>query len=212
MSSPQAARTPLTTFSRGSSVPITPVEATATWPGSTPSSSAAAACIAAAVSRPRCPSPTFEQPELAATARRPSRRASSRDDHRGAHAGVRREAGGGHGAGRVRRHHSDIEALRLDPRRDPGGPKPAGSDSGASSVTCWGASTHRDVKNVTRGPPSPAARASGSGPARPAPPRPSRGCRSPRARSRGRPPRSRGCGSGSSRARRRCPAARPRAR
>ena len=66
----QAARTPASTGSRGSSVPITPVEATATCPASTPSSSAAADCIASAVSTPRGPSPTFEQPELATTARR----------------------------------------------------------------------------------------------------------------------------------------------
>ena len=208
-SSPRAAQapsTPATTGSRGSSVPITPVEATATRPGSTPSSSAAADCIASAVSTPREPSPTFEQPELATTARR---RPSS---------AWRETITGAPTRALLVKRAAETVASSLDattptsspsglmPAATPAARNPAGSACGSSSLTCSGASTQRDLKKVTRAPPSPEGRASGSGPARPGRRRPSRGCRSRPARSHGRPQRLHGRGSGWSHARRRCPA------
>ena len=57
--------------SRGSSLPITPVEATPTCAGLDPQElDPPARWVARAVSSPRSPSPTLEQPELATTARR----------------------------------------------------------------------------------------------------------------------------------------------
>ena len=106
----QAARTPGQRRSRGSSVPITPVEATPTWSGSTPSASAAAACMAQrGLERRARPSPTLELPELATTARSAAGARLARDDHRRAHARVGGEAGRRHRLGRV--------ARRARPRR-----------------------------------------------------------------------------------------------
>ena len=116
-----AARTPPSTGSRGSSTPITPVEATPTCAGSSPSPSAAAACIASAVSRPRWPSPTFEQPELAATARRPPRSAR-RETITGAPTRallVKRAADTVSAASET--STPDVEALGLDAARHAGG-------------------------------------------------------------------------------------------
>ena len=109
---------PASTGSRGSSMPITPVDATPTCAGSIPSASAASPCIARAVSRPRSPSPTFEQPEFATTARSRCEIGLARDDHRSAHARVGGEARGRHRLRLVAEQHADVEALGLDPGSD----------------------------------------------------------------------------------------------
>ena len=109
--------------------------------------------MARAVSSPRSPSPTFELPELATTARRRSSRASLRHDHGRAHARVRGEARGGDRVGLVRDEHAHVEPLRLDAGGHAGGAgSPAGSAVGSSSVTCAGRSTQRERKKVTRRP------------------------------------------------------------
>jgi hypothetical protein len=151
-SAAQAARTPASIFSRGSSLPMIPVEATPTWAGSTPSSSAASSWVARAVSMPRSPSPVFEQPEFATTARRRSR-ADCLDTITGA---PRRAF--------VVKRAADTVALSSDtstptsspsglmPAAAPAARKPAGSAVGSSSVTCEGRSTQRERKKVTRAP------------------------------------------------------------
>jgi hypothetical protein len=148
-------------------MPITPVEATPTWPGSTPSSSAAAACIASAVSSPRRPSPTFEQPELAATARsRPS--SACFETITGAPTRalvVKRAAETVSGSSETSTPTSRPSGLM--PAATPAALKPAGSAWGSSSRACAGAATQRERKNVavrstlTRAPRSRAGRASG---------------------------------------------------
>jgi hypothetical protein len=170
-SGPSAAHASLnapTTFSRGSSVPITPVEATATCSGSRPSSPATAACIASAVSIPRSPSPTFEQPEFAATARNPSSGAC-----------FETITGAPRRALVVKRAADTVSAAseattptsspsRLIPAATAAARKPCGSSCPSSSSTCAGRSTQRERKKVAgaalsliRAPPSPAGRASG---------------------------------------------------
>ena len=155
----QAASTPLTTLSRGSSCPITPVDATPTCPGSRPSLRAAAACIAAAVSRPRRPSPTLEQPELATTARRPAR-AACLDTITGAPTRafvVKRAAETVPGASDTSTPTSS--PLGLMPAATPAARKPVGSSVSRASPAWTGASTQRERKKVIRAPPSPVARA-----------------------------------------------------
>ena len=209
-SSSQALPTPATTLSRGSSIPITPVEATPTCAGSTPIRRAAASCIAAAVSSPRWPSPTFAQPEFATTARR---RLSSAcfDTSTGAPSRafvVKRAAETVSGASETSTPTSS--PLGLMPAATPAARKPVGSSVSLASPAFTGSSTQREEKKLTRAPPSRGARASGSGPARPAPRRPSIGCRSRRERSRARRPPSRVPARGSCHARSAC-AASPRA-
>ena len=81
-SAAQAARTPATTLSRGSSTPITPVEATATCSALHAQLLGGRLLHRDAPSRSRArPSPTLEQPEFAATARSRSSAASLGDDH-----------------------------------------------------------------------------------------------------------------------------------
>src|SRR5918992_1194491 len=141
---------PASTLSRGSSCPITPVEATPTWAGSTPSCSAAVDCIAAAVARPRPPSPTFEQPELAATARRRPRSACF-ETMTGAPTRalvVKRAADTVSGASETSTPTSRPSGLI--PAATPAARKSAGRACGSSSRTCPGASTQRERKKVTR--------------------------------------------------------------
>src|ERR687891_2219562 len=149
-SAAQAWWMPASTLSRGSSCPITPVEATPTWAGATPRCSAALDCIAAAVSRPRRPSPTFEQPELAATARRPPRSAC-----------FETMTGAPTRALVVKRAADTVSASSdtstptsrpsgLIPAATPAARNPAGRACGSSSRTCPGASTQRERKKVTR--------------------------------------------------------------
>ena len=148
-SAPQAARAPLTTLSRGSSSPITPVDATPTWSGSSSSSSATARCIARAVSSPRSPSPTLEQPEFATTARRASSRASF-DAITGAPTRafeVKRAADVVVSA--VDTSTPTSSPFGLSPAATPAEQKHFGSACGSSSVTCAGLSTQRERKNVT---------------------------------------------------------------
>ena len=188
-SSAQAARIPPSTGSRGSSVPMTPVEATTTWSGSMPSASAVAACCASAVSSPRRPSPTFECAALAATARSPPSRAW-RDTTTGAptRALVVKRA-----AETVPRlvadEHAHVEALGLESRRHARRPEAGRQRVGLElghvlraldPARAEEASSGRPL--IATAPPPRAGRASGSGPAPPGRPRPSRGCRSRRTR------------------------------
>ena len=116
-----------------------------------------------AVSSPRSPSPTFEQPEFATTARSPSSRASLRHDHGRAHARVGREARGRHRVRLVRGHHAHVEPLRLDARRPRPrrGSPPAAASGRARSRARAPRPSASGRSPLTRGPPSPAARASG---------------------------------------------------
>ena len=106
--------------------------------------------MASAVSTPRGPSPTFEHPELAATARRrPS--SASRDTITGAPTRafvVKRAAETVSGSLDATTPTSSPSGLM--PAATPAARNPAGSPCGSSSVTCPGASTQRDLKNVTR--------------------------------------------------------------
>ena len=130
---------------------MTPVDATPTSSGSSSSSSATARCIARAVSRPRSPSPTFEQPEFATTARSPSSRASF-EAITGAptRAFVVKRA-----ADAVSSNETSTPTSRplgLSPAATPAEQKHFGSASGSSSVTCAGFSTQRERKKVTTSP------------------------------------------------------------
>ena len=130
-------------------MPITPVDATPTCPGSTPSCSAAADCIASAVSRPRCPSPTFDPPEFATTAR--SRSSSAwRETITGAPTralDVKRAAETVASWSETSTPTSSPSGF--SPAATPAARKPAGRASGSSSRTCAGDSIQRERKNVT---------------------------------------------------------------
>ncbi len=160
LSAPHAARAPLTTLSRGNSRPITPVDATPTWSGSSSSSSATARCISRAVSRPRSPSPTFEQPEFATIARSPSSRASF-EAITGAptRAFVVKRAADVLSSNDARTPTSS--PFGLMPAATPAEQKHLGKASDSISVTCAGFSTQRERKKLTRGPPSRRSPASG---------------------------------------------------
>ena len=77
LSSPRAARIPFVIGRSGSWTPITPVEATATTSGSSPTAIAAAPCMRAALSTPRRPVAALALPALATTARSESSRQRS---------------------------------------------------------------------------------------------------------------------------------------
>ena len=155
----QAARMPSSTVARGSSRPIMPVEATPTRGASRPSSWAAAACMATAVSRPRRPSPTLEQPEFTARARSRATSAS-----RVTVTGAPTRALVVKRAADTVSSESDTSTptsspFGLIPAATPAARKPAGRAWGSSSRACLGASTQRELKKLIRGPRSRAGRA-----------------------------------------------------
>ena len=171
-------------------VPITPVEATPTWSGSTPSASAAAACWPARSRGRAGRRPRSSAPALAATARSAVEPRLARDHHGRAHARVGGEARGGHRVRLVAHEHAHVEALGLEPgghARRPG--SRAGSAGGLELGHVRRALDPARAEEASRStgslraPPSRAGRASGSGPAPPGRRRPSRGCRSRRRRS-----------------------------
>jgi hypothetical protein len=145
----QAWRTPASTRSRGSSCPITPVEATATRSGSMPSGSAAVACMARAVSSPRRPSPTLEQPEFATTARSPSSRASCVTITGAPMRALLVKRAAEAVSSESERRTPTSSPSGLMPAATPAARKPAGSAVGSSSRACAGRSTQRERKKLT---------------------------------------------------------------
>ena len=91
--SPDAALIPDEILSIGKWTPMTPVEATATSPASSPSASAPSACIARASSMPRSPVAALALPLFATTARTPPLHSLSRHDERRTPNGVAGEHG-----------------------------------------------------------------------------------------------------------------------
>ena len=141
-----ARRMPVTSLARGSSRPITPVEATATDAGSRSSASAAVACCAWAVAMPRSPSDTLALPEFTATARRPARSASWETT-----TGAASRALAVKRAAETDSRSDTISPTSgpsaLMPAAKPAARKPSGRAVGSSSVTCPGRSTQRERKN-----------------------------------------------------------------
>ena len=125
------------TRSRGSSMPITPVDATPTCAASTPSASAAAAASRARSRARAGRRRRSSSREFATTARRRSRSRLARHDHRRADARVGGEARGRH---RVRLVADTARPRRapvgLSPAATPAARKPAGSAAGRARVTC----------------------------------------------------------------------------
>ena len=177
-------------------VPITPVEATATCSGSTPSASAVAACCASAGLEP---APAVADVRVRRVGRHRAQRAGARlarHHHGRAHARVGGEAGGRHRVLRVAHEHAHVEALRLEPGRHAGGPETRARGRWARArVTCAGTLDPARAEEAVRRAASRPSRVSGRPEHQvqvlhaPARPRPSRGCRWPRTRSSGRPPR-----------------------
>ena len=109
-SSAAARAAPAATVSRSSGTPITPVEATPTPDGSTPSSPDTAAIMARATSRPCSSVATFALPLFTTTARSRSQVGLARQlDGRG-HQGVAGEQRGGRGVLVVAGHDADVAA------------------------------------------------------------------------------------------------------
>ena len=144
--------------SAGSGTPITPVEATATTCGSSPSAIPAAPCMRAASSTPRRPVAALALPELATTAR--SESSAQRSWHRITGAAstperVKRAALTVPGVSETSRPRS-VPPLGLRPAATPAARKPCGSPPGAS--TAW---SGNDTQRLMSAPPTRRARTSG---------------------------------------------------
>ena len=157
-SSARALAIPRIASPASSGTPITPVEATATWSSGTPPAIAAAPCMRAASSKPRCPVAALALPELATITRSASSRVRSLVSTTGAASTperVNRAADTQSGDEQTISPRS-IPPDGLSPQATPAARKPAGR-SPSFSVTCAGTSSHR----LTAAPPSPAGRTSG---------------------------------------------------
>ena len=113
-----AASMPWISGTRGSSRPITPVDATPTWSGSIPRASAAAACAARAVSSPRSPSETLALPAFATIARSSSVRASLLTATGAPTSALEQKRAAETTSARVAHEHADVQAVGLDPGGD----------------------------------------------------------------------------------------------